>query len=246
MPPPPSKIEQASSGLLLLLGLNAFRSVKQLAEIKPSTLAALLAFAYFWTDLTGACMHIVLDDPTSRSIPILGYSAVMFQRHHEHPLGMMEESWCCYICRHHTAMATFTFLATCVLRPHSRSLLAFFIFANLWWVLMVASHRWAHYEDQAEVPGAVAFLQQSNLLISHEGHLQHHTTFTSNFAFLSGWSDVLIMPALSVCPCTSTGSWFGVLLLSGLIAPVALADIVDKAVDISGSSSRRRHLRKTL
>jgi hypothetical protein len=250
LPPPPSRIEQASSGLLLLLGLIACRSAKRLSEIDASTLAGLAWAAYFWTDVTGACMHIVLDDPSSRSIPLLGYSAVMFQRHHEHPLGLLEEGWLSYICRHHIAIAAFTFVTSCLLRPRSKSLLAFNAFTNGWWLLMVASHRWAHHTDRHSLPPLVSSLQECNLLITYDQHQQHHTTFTSSFAFLSGWSDVIISPLLFVIPCTSTASWCALLLLSGVVLPVLLTDILEGHLTGTGQSlaSRRSrsHVRKRL
>lgn len=227
-PSPASTGEQISTLLLALMAIHLVLScgtVDDALNLPVRTMCGLLVLVFFWTDLVGGCVHIVLDNPAVGNWPLIGPSAKMFQHHHEHPTGLMEEHWGDYFSRHHMPMALFTCTHLTDTSSSNKFVRIFLLLANVFWLLMTAAHRWAHvnpedYDHPTKgLPLPIRMLQSQSLLLAFDHHSTHHDSFESNFCFLSGWGDVPLNLLLDICPCSLTYPWSLVLLLAGCALP---------------------------
>ncbi|GBG23868.1 Nitrate reductase NADH [Hondaea fermentalgiana] len=163
------------------------------------TMALPIIFAYLWGDLGSAISHVVLDNPeVLHRWPILRQSADSFQEHHIDPTKLSAPPLC--------FLLPLVFLAASSTNARLRwCTLAISAFFELAYV----GHWYSHVsETWASAP------LLNLVFVSHAHHNVHHTTFASNFAFLSGYTDPFANALLLLVPQKFVGTWF--FLVGGL------------------------------
>ena len=87
---------------------------------------------------------------------------------------------------------------------------------------MMASHRWAHTQQERLSP-LIARLQTSGLLLSHIDHSFHHVDYNCNFAIFTGWCNPALNRATAHLLGERSELWLGVLALWGGFVPFLVA-----------------------
>jgi len=153
----------------------------------PSTKVAVL-WAYLWSDLGSGILHIVLDNGVVQHWWLVGPWAVTFQEHHISPEVL-------------STVPTFLmipFLIICYRKLPVFTLLTF-TGIQLAYFCHWYSHQWLPF---------YAWRLVDCVIVSQSHHNVHHTSYVSDFAFVSGWTDLVLNALLQVVPRYFVKTWF--------------------------------------
>lgn len=174
----------------------------------------LLSVAVLYVDVLSGLLHIVLDNPSFTTLPLLGAGAIGFQRHHHHPAGITVHHLANFLQEHLAGMAAA--LATGLVPArwsaggNTGYLRLFMLEVLVLSCAMMAAHRWSHTQADELSPLVVA-LQQNGMLISHVQHSLHHVDYNCNFAIFTGWCNPLLNVVTAHALSERSELWLGAL-----------------------------------
>ena len=194
----------------------------------------LLSLAVLYVEVLSGLLHIVLDNPSFTTLPLLGAGAIGFQRHHHHPAGITIHHLANFLQEHLAGMAAplATGLVpsrwsaggnTCLLR-------VFLLEVLVLSCAMMAAHRWSHTQAD-ELPPLVVALQQNGMLISHVQHSLHHVDYNCNFAIFTGWCNPLLNLVTAHLLSERSELWLGALVLWAVLPFVVARACCHRPVD---------------
>ena len=176
-----SIITVVSFFIAVILEREALASFKWLTSSRALSLMVLSAV---YVDVLSGLLHIVLDNPTITHWPLIGPECETFQGHHVAPNDIAKGSWLHHLCTAHFVNAILA--ATLLFNRTSSTARQFMVFGHISSTWMMAAHRLAHTHPR-DVWWWADAMQRTGLLISPAHHSEHHITYTTNFAILSGW-----------------------------------------------------------
>lgn len=160
------------------------------AEAGPESLISQVILGLFVGDFVGGVIHCLLDR-TPADTPVIGGLTIPAKVHHSDPEAMSRNDYRWY---HHIGYAGAAALPVLLLvlafAPPWIAAFAAVVIASL--VLTNLTHVWMHPTDEQPIPAAVQTLQKLGLIISPEGHDQHHKNLGRNYATFNGWSNGLL------------------------------------------------------
>jgi hypothetical protein len=202
----------------------------------PSVAAAVVSIVlmYFWVDLYGAVLHVVLDNPKFIRLPGIDAGCLEFQWHHHIPSDITRKEFV-EVCGDLNGAAAFHVAFIFGVLKYA---LRWDFDANLAMTLMGAkallayfgqySHRMAH-TPESQRPAVVKQLQAANIMLPAHIHKKHHDTYDGSFPILSGHTNNLISSLLEAVP--NDYAWLGafvamtmfdVVLFTKVLAPLVL------------------------
>ena len=178
----------------------------------------MVCMAIAYVDVLSGLLHIVLDNPSFTTLPLLGPGAVGFQRHHHHPAGITVHNLLNFVQEHLAGisgvLATGLLPARWSAGANTNLLRLFLIEVILLSCFMMASHRWSHTQKEALSP-LVVWLQESGALLSHLDHSLHHVDYNCNFAIFTGWCNPCLNRLTAHVLNERSELWLGMLILWG-------------------------------
>ena len=166
------------------------------------------------SDLYSGCLHIVLDETSFATYPIIGRGAVEFFFHHEVPFDLAVRS-VTDVCGDINQIVPFLWVLMAVLYngfqgPDGAEAMCVLSGITLWSYLGIYSHQQAH-KMSSDRPAWVRFMQRHGLLLDPELHREHHRYYQDGFPILNGVSSPLLTYAFHAIP--NKHIWLAILTL---------------------------------
>ena len=185
----------------------------------------MLCMAIAYVDVLSGLLHIVLDNPSFTTLPVLGPGAVGFQRHHHHPAGITVHNIYNFV---QEALPGLSAIVSTGLVParwsagaNTNLLRLFLVEVIVLCCFMMASHRWAHSQKETLSP-LIVWLQERGALISHLEHSLHHVDYNCNFAIFTGWCNSCLNRVTAHVLNERSELWLGALTL-WVMVPLLMA-----------------------
>jgi hypothetical protein len=182
----------------------------------------ILPFVWFYTDLFGGVLHIVLDTPSNVKYPVIGLPSLEFQLHHAIPQDIVRKGiW--QACGDLNTIASYGLIISAVTTGFDKLTLCVGGMALLAGYAGQGAHQAAHKLPK-DNNGFVKFLQKAGLFVSPEIHRGHHQTHDKDFCILCGWSSPLLQLGLKVMPqFTAPGAWIAIFVTMVAVGPIYLS-----------------------
>lgn len=185
-------------------------------------LLAIAPAVWFYTDLFGGVLHVVLDTPSNIKYPIIGLPSLEFQLHHAIPQDIVRKGLL-QACGDLNTLATWGLVISSVSTNFDPFTLCVGGMALLAGYAGQAAHQAAHKLPK-DNSSFVKFLQQNGLFVRPDVHRGHHQTHDKDFCILCGWSSPLLDLGLKLMPqYTCSGAWVAIFVTMVAIGPVYLA-----------------------
>lgn len=161
---------------------------------RPLLIASTCIVSFLWYDAYSGILHVVLDNPSFLSLPLLGPPCLEFQWHHNIPRDLTSKSFLqvCGDLNVVVSIIAIIFLYFYVYHKFDTPL----VVALLGFKILNAYYgQFCH--QQAHTPkhlrsSAVCILQSLFLMVSASSHLKHHHNHSTNYCIGSGLCNPII------------------------------------------------------
>jgi len=205
--------------------INAFAWIFYFMYTQPQGVikyAAILLAIWFYADLKGGMLHVVLDTPSNIKFPVIGCASLEFQLHHAIPQDIVMKGFP-QACSDLNPIASYAFILVALeswFDPLSMTIAETILLCSY---AGQYSHQATH-KVASKRPEWVKFLQNVGILLPPSVHRKHHQTHDVDFAILNGWSNPLLSQLLKIFPQKSCSHvWLGMFLFATAFDSVILA-----------------------
>lgn len=175
-------------GSMAIMAATLYHATAQAGTVLEwTTIGVSLFAAYVLSDLGTGIYHWSVDNYGDGTTPLVGKQIAAFQGHHQRPWTITQREFCnnVHMVFKPAAFPAALFLA---LSPYDPLWCDAFFSSFIFFVCMSQQfHAWSHMK-KSELPEAVLWLQDANILISRKAHGAHHRApFEGNYCIVSGW-----------------------------------------------------------
>ena len=178
-----------------IITMHSVREAVRTTPVYVLLLTPLLLWPY--VDLISGPFHITLDNAYFADGGWYGAfraPAIGFQEHHRDPTLIYRMSAYDHV-KPITSTICLNWVAAQIFHRHPLHHV-YQIWLGVLLVLLQLAHRWAHMPRRM-IPPAVARLQSWRLLVTPAEHLRHHhAPYEIDFAIATGWTNVILNPAV--------------------------------------------------